>query len=63
MQIFQVKFSVCTSHDGSLVATKRGGASGCRYSRSSLACVQAMMVHWLQQKGVEPVDADIPGQV
>ena len=34
-QMFQVKFSVCTIHDGSLLVTK----------------------------GVEPVDAGVPGQV
>ena len=47
MQMFQDKFSACTIQYGSLVVTKRGGASGCRCSRTSLVCIQSNMVHWL----------------
>ena len=35
MQVFQVKFSVCTIYDGSLVVMKKDEASGCRCSRTS----------------------------
>ena len=38
------KLNVFTVYDGSLVVTKRGGASGCRCSRTSRVCVQSMVV-------------------
>ena len=41
MQMFQVKFSMCTINDCSLVVTKKDEASGCRCSRQA-ECVYSL---------------------